>query len=36
MATAGAILDPNDPAINDLRDLMGISTCSDFRPGINF
>lgn len=25
MATAGAILDPNDPAINDLRDLMGIS-----------
>jgi hypothetical protein len=25
MATAGAILDPNDPAINDLRDLLGIS-----------
>lgn len=25
MATAGAILHPNDPAINDLRDLMGIS-----------
>jgi hypothetical protein len=25
MATAGAIMDPQDPAINDLRDLMGIS-----------
>lgn len=25
MANAGAILHPNDPAINDLRDLMGIS-----------
>jgi hypothetical protein len=25
MATAGAVLHPNDPAINDLRDLMGIS-----------
>lgn len=25
MAAAGAILHPNDPAVNDLRDLMGIS-----------
>lgn len=25
MAQAGAVLDPNDPAINELRDLMGIS-----------
>lgn len=25
LATAGAILDPNDPAINDLRSIMGVS-----------
>jgi len=29
MATAGAILDPEDPAINDVRDLLGISKQPD-------
>ena len=29
MATAGAILSPNDPAINDMRDMLGISRQPD-------
>jgi hypothetical protein len=32
MATAGAVLQPDDPAINDLRDLMGVSQAPEPDP----
>jgi len=32
MATAGAVLQPDDPAIDDVRDLMGISRAPEIAP----
>lgn len=34
MATAGAVLDPTDEAINDVRDLLGISHAPDPTPEV--
>lgn len=34
MATAGAVLQPNDPAIDDVRDLMGVSHAPEPDPDI--
>lgn len=32
LATSGAVLDPNDPAINELRDALGLSHSIPFTP----
>lgn len=32
MASAGAVLDPDDPVINDVRDLLGVSEAPEMTP----
>lgn len=32
MSTAGAVLDPDDPVINDVRDLLGVSHAPEMTP----
>jgi len=32
MSTAGAVLDPDDPVINDVRDLLGVSNAPEMTP----
>lgn len=32
MSTAGAVLDPDDPVINDVRDLLGVSQAPEMTP----